>query len=224
MTPLVRELAALDEDVALSCVWFDMGLVRSYAFAKRDGLDRLPFDKCAICGLDGKGGKFLLIADQVGEDAILLAGWGLLPDRWIRVPLFAVKTGAGLEVAQIEGEPPVTREQAAPQVGILAAFLRGVHPVGYRAEAKSNSPTNRRRAKKGKPPLSYDWHTVAIVPPQFRREPLGGTHASPRQHERRGHWRVCASGQRVWVRNCTVGDPARGYVGKDYRVLTGENR
>ena len=47
---------------------------------------------------------------------------------------------------------------------------------------------------------------------------LGGTHASPRWHIRRGHWRNLADGRRVFVRECQVGDMARGGVVKDYEV------
>ena len=49
-------------------------------------------------------------------------------------------------------------------------------------------------------------------------EPQGGTHASPRWHVRRGHWRQLADGRRVFVRACEVGDPERGGVIKDYII------
>jgi hypothetical protein len=87
--------------------------------------------------------------------------------------------------------------------------------------AKASSITNKRRAAKGKAPLIYDWHTVVIEPVKPSGECLGGTHASPRQHERRGHWRTCANGKRVWVRHCTVGDASRGTIFKDYKVGDG---
>jgi hypothetical protein len=45
-----------------------------------------------------------------------------------------------------------------------------------------------------------------------------GTHASPRWHIRRGHWRRLRDGRRTYVRACSVGDPARGGVVKDYVV------
>jgi hypothetical protein len=49
----------------------------------------------------------------------------------------------------------------------------------------------------------------------------GGTHASPRWHIRRGHWRTLADGRRVFVRECEVGDQSRGAVVKDYRMELG---
>ena len=64
------------------------------------------------------------------------------------------------------------------------------------------------------------WHTVKINPAKLRaRGPdLGGTHATPRWHIRRGHWRTIGDGRRVFVRECEVGDKTRGGVVKDYEV------
>lgn len=66
-----------------------------------------------------------------------------------------------------------------------------------------------------------DYHICEINP--FGDEPaprvtLGGTHASPALHERRGHLRALASGKIVPVRPAWVGDPNRGAILKDYRV------
>jgi hypothetical protein len=66
----------------------------------------------------------------------------------------------------------------------------------------------------------WTWHQVEIVPERLVRAsgPTGGSHASPRWHVRRGHWRQIADGRRVFVRACEVGDPTRGGVVKDYFV------
>jgi hypothetical protein len=66
----------------------------------------------------------------------------------------------------------------------------------------------------------WTWHQVAILPERLVRssEPLGGTHASPRWHIRRGHWRRLADGRRVFVQACEFGDPAQGGIVKDYLV------
>jgi hypothetical protein len=65
---------------------------------------------------------------------------------------------------------------------------------------------------------TYDWTTVVIEPRRPRPEDQGGTHASPRWHERRGHWRTLKSGKQVWVKNCAVGDKAKGAVFHDYQI------
>jgi hypothetical protein len=66
----------------------------------------------------------------------------------------------------------------------------------------------------------WTWHQVEIVPERLvpSTESAGGSHASPRWHVRRGHWRQLADGRRVFVRACEVGDPTRGGVVKDYLV------
>ena len=87
---------------------------------------------------------------------------------------------------------------------------------GYRATAKPGFINQQR--KKKKKPLMYDWTTVTVQPFKLRSEPKGGTHASPRHHERRGHFRRTPSGKQVWVRNHKVGNPANGTVFHDYMV------
>ena len=60
------------------------------------------------------------------------------------------------------------------------------------------------------------------VKEKFRKvikcEHKGGTHASPRLHDRRGHSRRLPDGRIVWVRPCKVGDASRGVVFHDYQV------
>lgn len=78
--------------------------------------------------------------------------------------------------------------------------------------------TNRRKISQGKTP-TYDWRTVVIEPLQPRQESKGGTHASPRQHDRRGHIRRLRSGKNVWVKPHKVGDASKGVVFHDYKIL-----
>ncbi|MDO4705733.1 MAG: hypothetical protein Q4A98_05945 [Comamonadaceae bacterium] len=71
---------------------------------------------------------------------------------------------------------------------------------------------------KGKPPLRYSWHTVTLEASAPKTPHQGGTHASPRAHDRRGHWRNLPSGKQVWVKACRVGNATLGSVFKDYRA------
>lgn len=87
------------------------------------------------------------------------------------------------------------------------------------ARARKIAPAKRRRyAKAGV--RGWTWHqiTIDLGRARARQQSLGGTHATPRWHIRRGHWRQLADGRRVFVRQCQVGDPARGGVIKDYIV------
>ena len=77
---------------------------------------------------------------------------------------------------------------------------------------------NKKRLERNKPPI-YTWRTLIVSGKKIDKEDHGGTHASPRFHERRGHHRRLPNGKTVWVKSCKVGDPARGAVFKDYKVV-----
>lgn len=102
---------------------------------------------------------------------------------------------------------------------ILAVFQKSLisNSIQVYQPYVKNSYTNQRLIKKGKTP-SFEWRTVTIEPSVTQSISLGGTHASPRLHDRRGHWRTMKkSGKRVWVRECKVGDPSKGVIKHDYK-------
>lgn len=82
---------------------------------------------------------------------------------------------------------------------------------------------NAKRAAKGKPPLfSYRVLTIDVTKARIPGHvALGGSHASPRLHWRRGHIRRLASGVVTRVKPCLVGDVSRGVVSKEYAVVAG---
>jgi hypothetical protein len=73
----------------------------------------------------------------------------------------------------------------------------------------------RKRAKKGQAPLFSYW-TLELTGGRSAGQPLGGTHASPRVHLRRGHARQYKPGQYTWVQPHAVGNKSLGMVHKDY--------
>lgn len=65
----------------------------------------------------------------------------------------------------------------------------------------------------------WEYHEVKLSDvPGHIYQPKGGTHASPRWHMRRGHWRKYKTGKRVWIDNMEVGDKSLGVVAHDYVV------
>lgn len=74
-----------------------------------------------------------------------------------------------------------------------------------------------RRARKNKLPLFSTW-TLKIKPSARDARNLGGTHASPRVHLRRGHVRQYAPGLFTWVQPCVVGRKELGIIHKDYAL------
>ena len=89
-------------------------------------------------------------------------------------------------------------------------------------EVVNRSPKlNRSRLRSGKAPLK-DYHVV-ILHPRYRSMPSSEPSANPtkerkRFHFRRGHHRQYASGAKVWVSWCYVGDPLLGFVDKHYVI------
>lgn len=91
--------------------------------------------------------------------------------------------------------------------------------------AEERSVSRLRRARFAKPGVTGWTYRIAALDPtklRSRVDAQGGTHASPRWHIRRGHWRQLANGRSVFVRECEVGDASRGGVVKDYHVQLGE--
>lgn len=86
----------------------------------------------------------------------------------------------------------------------------------------------RSRRRMGRPPRTGDSYVITVNVAAVRRiakRPVG-THESPCLHWRRGHPRTLHRGsefeRRTWVPRCLVGDPARGYISKDYRLIRHE--
>ena len=87
------------------------------------------------------------------------------------------------------------------------------------APTPEEAAVNRRRISSNKKPLiEFKLITVDEKKQEVRSLPQG-THASPRQHWRRGHWRTAPkSGKKVWIEPMLVGDEANGKVIKDYAI------
>lgn len=79
-----------------------------------------------------------------------------------------------------------------------------------------SKPSNYKMKAWGK--RGWEYKVYKPCPsPSMRGEGNGGTHASPRWHLRRGHWRRKPNSQeRIWIRSSEVGDKARGGIIKDY--------
>lgn len=186
---------------------------------------RPPFDRCAAIyrGATGKHGDHDLVVLTIGSD----------PEKGIAVQVSTGRPGAtlsnrpALAYSVIDGElkiyngekdRPLSNADISAITGCAAIFYQTL-AAGIEAYRPEVAPTftNRRKIAQGKKP-SYDWHTVIIEPQKPKSESLGGTHASPRLHDRRGHLRQYKSGKTGWVKACKVGNAALGTVFHDYEV------
>lgn len=109
---------------------------------------------------------------------------------------------------------------------LITTALRAIYMLTYHTgEVMMFKPTareveiNTRKINKGKKPL-IEFKLVSITGKETHKqsEPHG-THASPKQHWRRGHWRTYPkSGKRVWIEPALVGDEKNGKIIKDYAI------
>jgi hypothetical protein len=217
MTPLVQEAVRLAPHPE-TAMWFDVGTMEPLAESTRTPVDvllHLPFKRTGIAGIDSKGRKFSLWMTG-GEQSVTTAGCTMEPVSYF-APFAYIRTDDGLRYYNNDKE--VTRQQIDPVLRMVCAVLNKLSSGGtaYKATPKQTF-INRKRAAKGKSAISFDWHTVEIGPKSIKGEAQGGTHASPRLHDRRGHWRTYPSVKKGWVKACKVGDASKGVVFKDYEV------
>ena len=143
--------------------------------------------------------------------------------QWTDVQCHARFRGDG--VAETEGNPRLESEEDANRYAqVLSGIVwRSLALLSQPAAAAEMAFPRTRRPKLARAGVSgWTWHLVDISPSRIRAaaQQRGGTHASPRWHIRRGHWRTLVDGRCVFVRACEVGDAAKGGVVKDYRILT----
>jgi hypothetical protein len=217
--------------------WFDLGtLSEDREFSHEEiialVLQPLPFDKCAIAGIDpdnfvfvvlvtkGTGDEFgdaILIEPKVQQAPLDKKGYAF-PAFWVRPSL---SDAQGMDLRFVE--PKYNQDDEAIGASrisamVLALLMEIVHKENteykaYTAKPKSN---NAKRIRQGKKPM-FDWHTVVIEPPRQKLPDQGGTHASPRLHDVRGHW-VTRGGKKYWRKAHQRGDASKGVVFHDYKL------
>jgi len=218
MTPLVQEAVRLAPQPE-TAMWFDVGVLEPTAEAMSFPVDVLmhpPFKRTGIAGIDSKGRKFSLWL-TAGENSVTTAGCVMEPVNYF-APFAYIKTDDGMRYYNNNKE--VTKAEIDPVLRMVCSVLSKLS-AGGQAYKPTPKPTflNKKRMAKGKSALTFDWHTVEIGPKAEKNDAQGGTHASPRLHDRRGHWRFIKKTQRqVWVKSCKVGDASKGVVFKDYEV------
>ena len=216
MTPLIQKAVRFSPEPE-SAMWFDVGQMPASQEQSipADTVMHLPFPRTGIAGLDSTGKDFCLWLVQ-GEGSVTVSGGSMWHKSYFE-PYAYVQHDEGISLYRKNKE--VTYDELMPVHRMVVATLNKLvnASTGYKATPK-NTFINKKRKAKGKPAISFDWTTVEIGPKQEKAVSQGGTHASPRLHDRRGHWRNL-SGKQVWVKSCKVGDASLGVVFHDYKLL-----
>lgn len=99
-----------------------------------------------------------------------------------------------------------------------AEFCRVLHEHEVTFDdVEPDKAKNRMRRARGKVPL-FTYKVLTVGKKKRKSRHLGGTHASPRSHLRRGYYRTSRNGLRHWVQPCMVKGDTDGFVHKDYKV------
>lgn len=110
-------------------------------------------------------------------------------------------------------------EQTAYEASLVLEFIEALSCTNIEATTfQEANPKNAKRIKQGKLPM-YETKvlTLKMTRSESQGSGLGGSHASPRQHLRRGHIRRLPSGN-IWVNSCVVGSSGKGIIDKTYQI------
>lgn len=230
-TQLVRDSMKLMADAGTDIVdikWFDLS--GGFTDQQRADLDpvmthRPPFDKCFVVwkGKTKTHASYevlMLVAGNDPEDGITVSMWkGPTGTRLRPIPaMFYFIEGDQIRYGAVNDDEPIDKELAElmlAQVGVWYGLMD--RRIEAYVPTVRDTFTNRRKMQQGKAP-TFDWTTVYIEPAKPRSDSKGGTHASPRLHDRRGHLRRLPSGKNVWVKACKVGDASKGAIFHDYKI------
>lgn len=230
-TQLVRESMKLMAEAGVDVVdlkWFDLS--GAFSDQQRADLDpvmthRPPFDKCFVVwrGKTRHHPSYTVLMMVAGDDpdeGVTISMWkGPTGTRLMPIPaMFYYIEGDNIQYGPVNENEPVEKELAELMLAQVGAWYGAMdRRIEAYVPSVQNTFTNRRKIQMGKLPI-YDWTTVYIEPSKPRTEGKGGTHASPRLHDRRGHLRRLKTGKNVWVKAHKVGDASKGAIFHDYVI------
>lgn len=207
--------------------WFDLS--KTYSGEKSVSIQHLvthrpPFEKSLVVyGGSSKSHPYyevmMLVTGTDPEDGIVVDISKGTPGNFVTFPplVYAVDDGQ-VRYGPADENHEVPHDVAKLMLSLVSMWLSSMD-TGCNSYKPSVAQTftNKRKIAQGKMP-SYDWTTVVVTATPSRAEPKGGTHASPRLHDRRGHLRRLRSGKNVWVKAHKVGDATLGTIFHDYQI------
>ena len=154
----------------------------------------------------------------INERGMPRAAMELIPGM---TEMFTVRN-AHMDMADLKAMKEALIAQLGPMLQIHTSICYALcNNVTSSTDVPPDAKENRVRRIKGKTPLfTYKTLVIGEPKPQTKTRKGSGTHASPRSHLRRGHYRTGKSGNRYWVSAAFV-NGAPGFVHKDYELRIG---
>lgn len=208
--------------------WFDVSSAYSgenKVNIKYLATHRPPFEKSLV--LYGGASKnhpyyevMMFVAGTDPEEGIVVDISKGTPGKYITfAPLVYAIDDGEIKYGPADENHEVPQDVAELMLSLVAMWFSSMDTGcnTYKPEV-AKTFTNQRKISQGKAP-TYDWKTVFIKASAERSESKGGTHASPRLHDRRGHLRRLRNGKNVWIKAHKVGRAELGSVFHDYKII-----
>lgn len=181
--------------------------------------------------LDSTGLKFaappvgvLFVRD--GDESSILPISRISKDEWIASSYFINVNHETMKfsIVPAPGITPDFIDEAESSLKQLIPWLASISVMTTcsNVSIEKDAPSRLRKMRAKKHGMTLKPYSVIKLPGRnFKyKAGSGGHHATPALHHRRGHFRTLQKGKRyerkIWVRDCMVGDPARGKVEHDY--------
>lgn len=203
---------------------FDDDAVDALSAAVMDGPLHLPHEEVifeVMMSVQTPGSLIAYATSREDHVAAFLFRYCRQKNAWTDVICRAAIHPNGM--AEIEANPLITDYEEGTQYGSLLAGMvwRSLGLLSSQVSLAAKAVPVTRRPKLSKAGVTGWTYRIADIDLERIRATLpsrNGTHAPPRWHIRRGHWRQLQDGRRVFVRECEVSDQTRGGVVKDYRM------
>lgn len=162
-------------------------------------------------------------------------GEGPIPDPWVPTKIhFQIGHGSeGYGVSFDDAIEDLPEKDRVEIIRTASQTFNGICGFLYLLENRKLKEVsagvpvhlNAKRIKQGKPP--FEEYKVAVLGDYVskdKKESHGGTHASPKMHMVIGFWRHFSKKTKLglwerWIPSCVRGDPSKGIVVKEYRVM-----
>jgi hypothetical protein len=214
-----------------NAVCFDMGKMENLeGFCEVKSLVRLPYPTCWFEGsyrgqLDHYRRGFLCFEDVLNNKKVLASCHLVRPlnhaRKWI-ITACSIYYNEPQDKYRLEIRGPESGSERGKYESewhlCLRVFLSVLNCSNIIRREHLPPRAMRRHPGTGHPPFS--WWTLHVNLPKenIEKESMGGCHASPRVHLRRGHIRQYEAGKWCWVRDSVVGAKKSGLIHKEYGI------